>query len=176
MDRLSLEDFVDDQPWGDDVPLLEDISSENPIAGVRMQRLVTRGDKRGELTVLMSALVEPISPPPHVYLVSAEAGSIRAWVYHKRQFDRLAYTNGDLRVVLYDLREDSPTYEKLKVLDVGAANKILLTIPPYVVHGIQNRGRSTATFINMPTTVYDPKHPDKSRIPFDHPGIPYKYA
>ena len=175
MDRLSLEDFVDDQHWVDVVPFLEDIPGENQMAGVLIQRLVTRGDKRGELTVLISALMEPITPPPHVYLVSAEAGSIRAWVYHKRQFDRLAYTNGDLRVVLYDLREDSPTYEKLKVLDVGAANKILLTIPPYVVHGVQNRGKSTATFINMPTAVYDPKHPDKSRLPFDHPGIPYKF-
>ncbi|MGX5829831.1 dTDP-4-dehydrorhamnose 3,5-epimerase family protein [Mesorhizobium sp. 43Arga] len=175
MKTLSLEDFVDDQPWGDDVPLLDDVSSENRIAGVRIQRLVTRGDKRGELTVLVSALLEPITPPPHVYLVSAEAGSIRAWVYHKRQFDRLAYTDGDLRVVLYDLREDSPTYQKLEVLDVGAANKILLTIPPYVVHGVQNRGKSTATFINMPTAVYDPRHPDKSRIRFDHPGIPYKF-
>lgn len=176
MGTLSLEDFADDQAWGDDVPLLEDITGDKSIAGVRMQRLVTRGDKRGDLTVLMSALLEPITPPPHVYLVSAEAGSIRAWVYHKRQSDRLAYTNGDIRVVLYDLREDSPTYQKLEILDVGAANKILLTIPPFVVHGVQNRGKSAATFVNMPTNVYDPKTPDKSRIRFDHPGIPYKFA
>ena len=176
MENLSLGDFVDDEPWRDDVPLLEDVPGEGLIAGVRMQRLVTRADKRGDLTVLMSALREPITAPPHVYLVSAEPGSIRAWVYHRRQFDRLAYTNGEIRLVLYDLREDSPTYRKLDIVDVGAANKILLTIPPHVVHGVQNRGKSTATFVNMPTNAYDPEHPDKSRIRFDHPGIPYRFT
>ncbi|MDX8466441.1 dTDP-4-dehydrorhamnose 3,5-epimerase family protein [Mesorhizobium sp. VK23B] len=175
MQTLSLDDFVDDKPWHDDTPLLEDISSADLIAGVRIQRLITRADKRGDLTVLISALLEPISPPPHVYLVSAEPGSIRAWVYHKRQSDRLACTNGDIRVVLYDLRKDSPTYQKLEILDVGAANKVLLTIPPYVVHGVHNRGKSTATFVNMPTNFYDPKNPDKARIRFDHPGIPYRF-
>ncbi|MBN9218250.1 MAG: dTDP-4-dehydrorhamnose 3,5-epimerase family protein [Mesorhizobium sp.] len=176
MADLSLADFVDDEPWRDDVPLLEDVPAQNLIAGVRMQRLATHADKRGDLTVLMSALREPVAAPPHVYLVSAEPGSIRAWVYHKRQFDRLAYTNGDIRVVLYDLREDSPTYRKLDILDVGAANKILLTIPPFVVHGVQNRGKTAATFVNMPTNVYDPENPDKSRVRFDHPGIPYRFG
>ncbi|MBT1159965.1 dTDP-4-dehydrorhamnose 3,5-epimerase family protein [Aminobacter anthyllidis] len=175
MDMLSLEDFVDDKPWGDDVPFLEDVRVADQIEGVRLQRLATRADKRGDLTVLLSALKEPIMSPPHVYLVSAEPRSIRAWVYHKRQSDRLAYTNGDVRVVLYDLRTDSPTYQKLNILDVGAANKVLLTIPPFVVHGVQNRGMAAATFVNMPTNVYDPENPDKSRVRYDHPGIPYKF-
>ncbi|MDH4986847.1 dTDP-4-dehydrorhamnose 3,5-epimerase family protein [Aminobacter anthyllidis] len=125
--------------------------------------------------MLLSALKQPIQAPPHVYLVTAEPKSIRAWVYHKRQSDRLAYTNGDVRVVLYDLRTDSPTYQKLNILDVGAANKVLLTIPPFVVHGVQNRGMAAATFVNMPTNVYDPENPDKSRVRYDHPGIPYKF-
>lgn len=176
MSTLSLEDFIDDKPWNDDIPFLEDVHVEDQIAGVRLQRLTTRADKRGDLTVLLSALREPTTPAPHVYLVTAEASSIRAWVYHKRQSDRLAYTNGDIRVVLYDLRTDSPTYQKLNVLDVGAANKMLLTIPPFVVHGVQNRGTAAATFVNMPTNVYDPANPDKSRIRHDDPRIPYTFG
>lgn len=174
--NLSLEDFVDDPSWGDATPLLEDVAVEDQIEGVRLQRLHTRADKRGDLTVLLSNLQEAIDPAPHIYWVSAEPGSIRAWVYHKRQSDRLAYTNGDIRVVLYDLRKDSPTYGKLNVLDVGAANKVALTIPPYVIHGVHNRGEQTATFINMPTKAYDPANPDKSRLPFNHPGIPYSFT
>lgn len=176
MQTLSLDDFVDDEPWRNDIPLLEDVPGEDLIAGVRVQRLVTHADKRGNLTVLLSSLSQPVTAPPHVYLVSAEPGSIRAWVYHKRQFDRLAYTNGDLRVALYDLRADSPTYGKLNVFDFGEANKALLTIPPFVVHGVHNRGKTTATFVNMPTNVYDPENPDKSRVPFDHPAIPYRFG
>ena len=173
---LSLDDFVDDKPWSDDIPLLEDLTVEDQIEGVRLQRLITRTDGRGGLTVLLSNLNENVIPPPHVYVVSAEPGSIRAWVYHKRQSDRLAFTNGDVRVVLHDLQPDSPTYRKLNVLDVGAANKIVLTIPPFVVHGVQNRGSQTATFINMPTRAYDLADPDKARLRRDHPGIPYTFV
>ena len=172
---LTLEDFVDDRPW-EDGALLADLEVPDKIDGVRMQRLVTRADKRGDLTVLLSDLHEATHPAPHIYWVTTAPGSIRAWVYHKRQSDRLAFTNGDLRVVLYDLRPDSPTYGKLNILDVGEANKLTLTIPPFVVHGVQNRGTQMATFINMPTRAYDPSRPDKSRLPFDHPGIPYKFA
>lgn len=173
---LSLEDFVDDKPWQDDIPLLDDADISSQIDGVRLQRLRTRADGRGDLTVLLSSLYEPVAPPPHVYHVSAGPGSIRAWVYHSRQSDRLAFLNGELRVVLYDLRPDSRTYGKLDVLDVGEANKILLTIPPMVIHGVHNRGAATATFVNMPTHPYDPARPDKSRLRFDHPGIPYSFA
>jgi len=173
--NLSLNDFVDDKPWSDDVPLLQDIIIEDQIEGVRLQRLHTRADGRGDLTVLFSDLKEKATPAPHIYWVTAEAGSIRAWVYHRRQFDRLAFTNGDIRVVLYDLRPDSPTHRKLNILDVSAANKVTLTIPPFVIHGVQNRGKHAVAFINMPTRAYDPAHPDKSRLPFDHPGIPYSF-
>jgi dTDP-4-dehydrorhamnose 3,5-epimerase len=173
---LSLDDFVDDRPWRDDLPLLDDVVIQDQIEGVRLQQLHTRVDGRGDLTVLLSDLKEKIIPAPHVYWVTAEAGSIRAWVYHKRQSDRLACTNGDIRVVLYDLRPDSPTHGKLNILDVGAANRVTLTIPPFVVHGVHNRGKHAATFVNMPTHEYDPAHPDKSRLPFDHPGIPYRFT
>jgi len=174
--KISLDDFVDDKPWADDAPLLEDVVIERPIEGIRVQRLLTRADSRGHLTVLLSDLEEKVAPPPHVYWVTAEAGSIRAWFYHKRQIDRLAYTNGDLRVVLYDLRPGSPTHGQLNIVDVGSANKVLLTIPPFLIHGVQNRGKQAATFVNMPTRAYDPAQPDKSRLPFDHPGIPYRFT
>ncbi|MGF7008961.1 dTDP-4-dehydrorhamnose 3,5-epimerase family protein [Aminobacter sp. BE322] len=176
METLSLEDFVEDEPWTEDAPLLDDVPGADLIDGVRLQRLRTRSDERGDLTVLLSSLREAVAPVPHVYWVSAEAGSIRAWVYHRRQSDRLAYTNGDIRVVLYDLRKGSPTYKKLNVLDVGAVNKVLLTIPPHVIHGVHNRGSTVASFINMPTNAYDPATPDKSRLRHDHPGIPYRFV
>ncbi|RST81438.1 polysaccharide biosynthesis protein [Aquibium carbonis] len=173
---LSLDDFEDDEPWRETVPFLDDVAVDDAIDGVRLQRLRTYADHRGDLTVLLSDLRETIPLPPHVYLVSAAPGSVRAWVYHKRQSDRLAFTNGDVRVVLYDLRKESPTCGRLNVLDVGGANKVLVTIPPRVVHGVQNRGVDVATFVNMPTKAYDPGNPDKSRLRRDHPGIPYQFA
>jgi dTDP-4-dehydrorhamnose 3,5-epimerase len=172
--HLTLEDFVEDTPWADDIQPLEDVVIDDMIDGVRLQRLVTRTDNRGDLTVLFSS--HRLGPAPHVYLVTAEPGSIRAWVYHKHQADRLAFCSGLFRVVLYDLRPDSPTKDRLNVMELGAENKVLLTIPPFVIHGVENVGSAAAQFVNMPTKAYDPKKPDKSRVQWNHPGIPYRFG
>lgn len=171
---LTLEDFIEDQPWTENVQPFSEIAIENQIEGVKIQRLLTHADQRGDLTVLLSSLYTD-QRTEHVYLVTARAQSVRAWVYHKHQHDRLAYTNGDIRVVLFDLRKDSPSYQRLNVIDVGSANRVQITIPPFVVHGVQNRGSSDAYFINMPTRAYDPSNPDKSRLPKNHPDIPYVF-
>ncbi|MGE0231550.1 MAG: dTDP-4-dehydrorhamnose 3,5-epimerase family protein [Flavobacteriaceae bacterium] len=169
---ITIADFIDDEPWHEDKPALSDVSIPDQIAGVHLQRIVTHGDDRGDLSVLLSSHYGDMEPIPHVYLVTAAPGSLRAWVFHRRQHDRLAYTQGDFRVGLYDLRPDSPTYGILNVIEVGAANKILLTIPPFVAHGVQNRGGGPASFVNMPTRAYDPSHPDKARLSARHPGVP----
>lgn len=174
--QATLEDFVDDAPWADDIQPLQDVTIDNMIQGVRLQRLVTRTDDRGDLTVLFSDLHHQVDPSPHVYLVTAEPGSIRAWVYHRQQSDRLAFCSGLFRVVLYDLRPDSPTKGTVNVMDLGAENKILLTIPPFVVHGVENIGSTASQFVNMPTKAYDPRNPDKSRVRWNHPGIPYQFG
>ena len=173
---LSLSDFQDDKPWTDDDVPLTDIDIPDQIEGVRIQRLVTHADPRGDLTVLLSTQYGSFDPlPPQVYWVRAAPGSIRAWVYHRRQSDRLALTNGTIRVVLIDLRKDGATYGKMNILDVGTKNPVLLTIPPLVVHGVENRGKEVAAFINMPTQAYNPANPDKARLRFDHPDIPYRF-
>lgn len=177
MDRntVTLDDFVDDTPWLPDGPEFAEVRIDNQIHGVEMRRLEQKADGRGNLVVLMSDRFGETYRTPHVYLVTAAARSVRAWVYHRRQFDRLAYTLGRLRVVLYDLRPESPTHGALNVIDVGADNKIMLTIPPCVVHAVQNLGDEDTYFVNMPTRAYDPANPDKSRLPKDHPGIPYRF-
>jgi dTDP-4-dehydrorhamnose 3,5-epimerase len=172
---VTLQDFKEDTPWQDDPSVLSDVAIKDQIDGVVLKRLITKTDGRGDLTVLLSGLADASIQTPHVYLVTAAARSVRAWVYHQRQSDRLAFTMGTLRVALYDLRPDSPTFGVLNVIDIGSANKVQLTIPPFVVHAVQNLGDEDAQFVNMPTRAYDPAHPDKSRLPKDHPGIPYVF-
>ena len=171
----KLEDFLPDQPWTQKLVPFREIRIPDQIEGVVIRRLHGQTDERGALTVLGTSAVTTGFQTPHVYLVQAAPGSVRAWVYHERQSDCLAYTNGSMKIVLYDLRPDSPTYLKLNVLKAGASNKIELTIPPFVAHGVQNCGSEEAFFINMPTRAYDPADPDKARLPKNNPRIPYAF-
>lgn len=173
---ISHEDFTNDAPWVEAEPALTEFTIADQIDGVVLRRLVTHADSRGDLTVLFSQYYTPNAVVPHAYLVRAAPGSLRAWVYHKLQHDRLSCKFGQIRIVLYDLRSESPTYGKLNVLEVGEDNPTQVTIPPFVAHAVQNYGTSDAFFINLPTRAYDPTAPDKLRLPANHPGIPYSFG
>jgi dTDP-4-dehydrorhamnose 3,5-epimerase len=173
---LKLEDFVGDQPTGSLIrPAASGQGGEDLIDGVTLTSLSAGRDGRGVLHELLTTRDGPIDPIVHIYQVIAEPGSLRAWVYHAWQTDRLAFTNGLFRVVLYDIRPTSPTCGRLNVFDLGRARPARLTIPEYVVHGVQNRSGAEATFVNMPTRAYDPEKPDKWRIPADDPRVPYRF-
>lgn len=171
---LVLEDFVQDSPWSDE-GAAETPRLPTAIHDLQVWPLIKRGDDRGDLCELLTLRDGGFEPIVHVYQVNTIPGSVRAWVYHKHQWDRLSYTEGKLRVVLYDIRPDSPSFGKLDVLDVGVLNPVRLHIPPLVIHAVQNRGKENASFINMPTEIYDPSNPDKARLPPDHPDIPYTF-
>jgi dTDP-4-dehydrorhamnose 3,5-epimerase len=47
-------------------------------------------------------------------------------------------------------------------INAGQNNKILLVIPKYIAHSVENLGER-ASFINMPTNIYNPENPDKFR-------------
>ena len=172
---LTLEDFKDDAAY---VPQLPEAFANVPgelIEGLEITPLHRNIDARGWLIELSSSFDQAAEPLVHIYQVWAEPRSVRAWVYHKRQFDRLAYTNGSFEIALFDLRKESPTHRMLNVVEAGAENPCILRIPPYVVHGVYNAGDTLASFINMPTKRYDPAHPDKSRLSKKDPRFPFRF-
>ena len=143
------------------------------IAGCSAVALSVAGDDRGKLVELLTTRDDPVWSMVHVYQVLAEPGSRRGWVYHEHQHDRLAFTMGRFKVVLHDLREDSPTFGKANVLIVGEERPALLTIAPFVAHCVENLGRTVAAFVNLPTRAYYHADPDKYRLPISSGLIPY---
>jgi dTDP-4-dehydrorhamnose 3,5-epimerase len=96
-------------------------------------------------------------------------------VLHVEQDDRLFFGFGDLKVVLYDARSDSPSRGRLNELFFGEHNRALLRIPRGVFHAMQNVGRTDCVFVNMPTRPYRHEDPDKYRLPLDTDEIPYAF-
>jgi len=155
-------------------------ASGNPlgtgIEGAVFRPAVTHFDERGELTEIWSLSWNLVPEPvPHVYQVVAAPGSIRAWLVHYEQTDRLFFSMGRLRVVLYDDREGSATRGRLQEMVVGERRRGLQVIPPGVYHGVQNLGGGEAVYINLPTRAYDHAHPDKYRLPHDSERIPFRF-
>jgi len=100
---------------------------------------------------------------------------VKGWVVHHEQDDRLFISLGVLKIVLFDGREDSPTYRQIDELILGERNRGLVIIPQGVFHAIQNVGHTDALFFNLPTKPYNHAAPDKYRLPLDTDQIPYRF-
>lgn len=114
-------------------------------------------------------------PVVHIYQSRLFPGAIGAWSCHEKAIDRLFVNQGHLKVVLFDGRDDSPTFGRVSELFVGDARPTFLLIPPGVWHGLQNLGSSDALILNYPTNAYKYEDPDHWRLPYDTDQIPYTW-
>jgi len=111
-----------------------------------------------------------------VYMTTAYPGAVKAWHYHKKQWDHMACVRGMMKVVLYDSREDSETHGEVNEFFIGEHHPVLLVIPPLVYHGFKCVSVDEAIVVNCATEVYDYDNPDEFRVhPHDN-DIPYKWA
>jgi dTDP-4-dehydrorhamnose 3,5-epimerase len=111
----------------------------------------------------------------HMIFVTLRAGALSAWHMHKRKTDHLFVVGGHLRAVLYDGREDSPTYEMVNVLHLSRLRPTLAIVPPGVWHGLQTLGSEPGSFVNFFDRQYDYDDPDDWRLPPDTDEIPYRF-
>lgn len=171
-----LDDFTDDLPKAAAVTCVGAArDADRIIEGVTVTPLLGNSDDRGSLFELLTIRDGPIEPLVHIYQVLAAPGSIRAWVFHRHQFDRLAFTMGQFEIALFDVRPGSSTANRLAVYALGAQQPALLRIPPLVIHGVHNVGTSAAYFVNMPTKPYYRDRPDKSRLRYGDPRVPFTF-
>lgn len=146
------------------------------IAGVQIKKLQANEDKRGELIEVYNPGWN-FHPDPlvYVYQVLARPGSVRGWIVHERQDDRIFCCLGVFRWALFDNRSDSPTYGMVNDFTFGQRNPVIFTIPKGVFHAVKNIGTENAIFINMPTTPYNYENPDKRRLPIKNDLIPFDF-
>lgn len=102
-------------------------------------------------------------------------GVIKAFHWHKKQWDVWFVIKGSAQVVLYDLREDSETKGETQVLVCGEDNPLLISIPPGVAHGYRVLGNERVGLLYHTSEAYDPKDPDEERISFDDPQIGFDW-
>src|SRR5262249_51228481 len=102
-------------------------------------------------------------------------GVIKAFHWHRRQWDIWFFSSGAAQVVLHDLREGSPSSGRTEVLYAGARMPLVIAIPPGVAHGYRVLGDEPAGLFYHTTEHYDPAEPDEERIPFDDPRIGFDW-
>lgn len=145
------------------------------ITGVDVKTLKVIPDERGRLMEILRSDDELFIRFGQIYITTGYPGVVKAWHYHKKQWDNFCVVKGMMKVVLYDDRDDSKTRGEVMEFFMGEHNPMVLRIPPLVYHGFKCISETEALLVNIPTETYNYGSPDEYRIhPHDN-DIPYSW-
>jgi dTDP-4-dehydrorhamnose 3,5-epimerase len=144
------------------------------IDGVLIHPLKQIADERGKIMHMLRCDDPHFEKFGEIYFSTVYPGVIKGWHIHSEMVLNYAVVSGNIKMVLYDDREDSPTYRELQEVFVGEANYVLVRVPPGVWNGFKGVGITPAIVANCSTTPHDPQ--EISRMdPFEN-HIPYDWA
>lgn len=154
-------------------------STGEPVAkmihGVTYYDVPTHCDERGTVTELFDKRWNwHPAPVDFVYNFTLKPGKIKGWGMHMLHEDRYFVLFGEMKIVMYDAREDSPTHGLVSEVVLSHYRRRLMSIPTGVWHLNWNIGQSDVVVVNFPSVPYDHANPDKYRLPLDTDKIPYK--
>ena len=146
--------------------------AEREIDGVIIQPLRRIPDERG--TILHGVRADTaLSPFGEVYFKKLYPGVVNGW--HVHDFLELNYIClvGMIKLVMYDVRPDSPSRGVLQEVFFGDDNYCLVHIPPGVANGAKGMSAPFALMCNVASHAHDPSlkyrriDPHSGEIPYD---------
>ena len=107
-----------------------------------------------------------------IYFSTTRPNTIKAWKRHKRMTLNVAAPVGRIRLVAYDDRTGSDSYQKLDEFILGPNDQYsLITIPPMIWFGFQNIGAADALLANCATIPHEPEEAEQR----DLNDVPFKF-
>jgi dTDP-4-dehydrorhamnose 3,5-epimerase len=146
------------------------------IKGVIQKKLKVISDERGFLMELLRADDEFFDTFGQVYMTAVYPGVVKGWHYHQNQTDYMACISGMIKLVLYDGRKDSPTYQEINEFFIGDKNPELIKILPGIYHGFKGIATQPALIINTINPPYNHEKPDEFRLAWDSPEVSYDWS
>ncbi len=146
------------------------------IAGLKVRRLPALPDERGVLTEILRSDDPEYPGFGQVYMTTTYPGAVKAWHSHQHQTDMICCVSGEIKLALYDGRNDSDTQGIVNEIFLGDANRLLVKVPSGIHHGWKCIGDHAAIIVNVPDRVYQYDSPDEHRVDPHDNDIPYDWA
>ena len=143
------------------------------IDGVSIVPLRQIVDERGKIMHMMKSTDPHFIKFGEIYFSCAWPGTIKAWHVHQTMTINNAVISGSAKLVLYDIRDESPTKGELQEIFLGDDNYCLVQIPPGIANGYKAYGDKLVILANCATEPHDPD--EMIRIDPDTPDIPYDW-
>src|SRR5581483_10471658 len=118
-------------------------------------------DERGTIFHMLRSDDKEFTKFGEVYFSKAYPGVIKGWHLHKKMTLNYCVIEGMVKLVLFDKRKKSKTYNQLQELFIGEDNYCLVQIPPGVVNGYKTIGTKPSILVNCPTHPHTPAEMDR---------------
>ena len=104
--------------------------------------------------------------------VQLNPGAVTDWHAHAKQTDHLIGVGGNIKLALWDGRDDSPTRGATGIMRLGIFRPVMVIVPRGVWHGLRNESGEPAGYINVIDELYEHADPDNWRLAPHSKDIP----
>ena len=143
------------------------------IKGVKIIEKKIISDSRGKILHMLRNDDKNFQKFGEIYFSIAYPGVIKGWHEHTKQVQNYCVVDGMIKLVMYDNRKESGSYQKLQELFLGDENYCLVTIPTGIIMGYKCIGNKKSILANCSTLPHDPSE----MISYDPVGdkVPYNW-
>ncbi len=121
------------------------------VIAVPMNRIL---DERGAIYHMMRNDDAHFKKFGETYGSWVHSGAIKAWHIHKEMTLNYVVPVGKIKLVLCDLRDNSPTKGEIIEFFIGKDNYVRVSVPPGVANGFKGIGTEDSLVINIATHPY----------------------
>lgn len=143
------------------------------IQGVEVKALTQIKDDRGMVMHMLRRDSFDFSTIGEVYFSLVYPGFIKGWKKHKIMFQNYAVCTGQIKLVVYDDRENSKTKGQIQTIVTGRDQFALIHIPPMVWYS--HIGLSSEPSVIVNCTTLQNTDGEIVRLPIDTPLIPFHW-
>ena len=144
------------------------------IDGVIINPLNQILDERGKVMHMIREDSEGFAGFGEIYFSTVHPGAIKGWHRHKTMTLNYAVPHGNVKYVLYDDRQGSPTKGEVVEIFLGPDNYFRVTVPPMIWNGFKGIGDETSIVVNCASIAHNDPDENERMDPFD-PYIPYDW-
>tara|TARA_B100001093_G_C26759873_1_gene985163 strand:+ start:862 stop:1311 length:450 start_codon:yes stop_codon:yes gene_type:complete len=144
------------------------------IDGVVLTPLKQIFDERGKVMHMLRSDSDVFTKFGEIYFSCTYPGVVKAWHLHKEMTLNYAVIYGEIKFVLYDDRNNSPTYKKVDEFFISPENYYLVTVPPGVWNGFKCIGLTSAIIANCSTIPHSSNEIIRRSV--NDENIPYEWA
>ena len=115
------------------------------IDGVIISQLKVISDNRGKVMHMMRNDSDVFKSFGEIYFSTIFEDKIKAWHLHKESTLNYACISGEVRLVLYDDREESKSKGEYEDIILSPKKYFLITIPPNIWNGFKGLAKGESS-------------------------------